>query len=332
MNTRIAPARSGRRVVLHADDFGLNPAVNRGILSGFAYGLLTSTSILANAPAFTEALEGWRELLHEQELHRLPSQAIRARLGEPALPFDLGVHLNLTQGRPLTGSRFPRQLLDTRGRFPGVVGLLTRLIVTGRRYRTAIRDELAAQIERLLEHGVSPTHLNGHQYVEMLPVVADLIPDLAMQYRITTVRVGWEKNLTRSTIFHGFRPLSWSLAQVKRLFAFNFLLKVNRCRIRHPAAYFGTAHAGRIDLPLLQQFIESSGEGLTEIGMHPGILCTPDLAGGIADGWSDPLASLRPLELKCVTSPSLADILSNQHVDLSRLAGNFTAQPRRIAA
>jgi predicted glycoside hydrolase/deacetylase ChbG (UPF0249 family) len=244
----------------------------------------------------------------------------------------MGVHLNLTQGRPVTGRCYPRQLLDAQGRFPGIFRLLRRLVSTGPRFHLAIRDELCAQIERLLEQGIVPTHLNGHQYVEMLPVVAGVIPELAAKYRIATVRVGWERNLTRSTIGHGFRPVAWSLAQVKRLFAFHFLLRIDRCRIRRPAAYFGTAHAGRIDLPLLQQFIESTREGLTEIGMHPGMVASPDLEWGLADGWADSLASLRPLELKCLTSPGLADLLANQHVDLGRLAALPASHARRIAA
>ena len=49
---------------------------------------------------------------------RLPSMAVRRRLGDPDCPFDLGVHLNLTQGRPLT-DRYPPELLDAAGRFPG---------------------------------------------------------------------------------------------------------------------------------------------------------------------------------------------------------------------
>ena len=47
-------AAGGNRVsgtiILHADDFGMNPAVTAGIVRGFEHGLLTSTSLLTNAP------------------------------------------------------------------------------------------------------------------------------------------------------------------------------------------------------------------------------------------------------------------------------------------
>ena len=100
------------RLVLHADDLGMNRAISEGILRGFREGLLTSTSLLANAPDAGRALQQWKGLLAEHAAGRLPSAAARRRLDDPDRPFDLGVHLNLTQGRPLSGSRYPAELLD----------------------------------------------------------------------------------------------------------------------------------------------------------------------------------------------------------------------------
>lgn len=312
-------SRVGRRLVLHADDFGMNAAVNRGILQGFLHGLLTSTSVLSNAPALSGALQSWHELTGLQASGKLPSSASRALLGDRGQPFDLGVHLNLTQGRPLTGRRFPEALLDRQGRFPGVFSLLPRLLAAGRRYRQAIRAELGAQVERVLDHGIVPTHLNGHQYVEMLPVVAGLIPELLKTYRIGAVRVAWERGLTQTTLRGRFRPAAWSLAQVKRLFAFDLLLRMRRTGAGRPATYFGTAHAGRVDLDAIRQFLELADGGLTEIGIHPGE-AGDDPAGLVAEGWDDPLAKLRPVELQSLTSQELLDLLVNLHVDLGRLA------------
>ncbi|MSR56285.1 MAG: ChbG/HpnK family deacetylase [Planctomycetaceae bacterium] len=309
----------------------MNLAVNQGILAGFLNGLLTSTSVLANAPALLSALDAWRDLSRLQQTGRLPSAANRNRLGECGQPFDLGVHLNLTQGRPVTGRRFPAGLLDANGRFLSVFSLLPRLIAVCARARLAIRDELAAQIERVLEHGAVPTHLNGHQYVEMLPVVAGLMPQLLEQYRIGTVRVAWERGLTRTTMRHRFQPADWCLAQVKRLFAFDFLMRMRRAAVGYPDAFFGTAHAGRIDLNVLRQFIDSTAGGLTEIGVHPGETTTGETRSN-ADGWDDPLAALRPQELQCLTSPELVDVLFNQQIDLGRLAELAPPGLRRAAA
>ena len=51
-----------RRVVMHADDLGMSRAVSEGILRGFSHGLLTSTSLLANAPDAARAMTQWTEL------------------------------------------------------------------------------------------------------------------------------------------------------------------------------------------------------------------------------------------------------------------------------
>ena len=90
------------RLILHADDFGLNRATTEGVLRGFRHGVLTSSAVIANAPAASEALAAWKHLLAEWHEQSWPSAAVRRMLGDPRLPPDLGVHLNLTQGRPLS--------------------------------------------------------------------------------------------------------------------------------------------------------------------------------------------------------------------------------------
>src|SRR5262249_3441214 len=118
-----ARSNSCRRFVLHADDFGMNDAVTNGILEGFCRGLLTSTSVLSNAPGCTRALTSWKELQARFAVNDLPSSDVRKHLKDSESPFDFGIHLNLTQGRPLTGDKYPAELLDRRGLFPGIAAL-----------------------------------------------------------------------------------------------------------------------------------------------------------------------------------------------------------------
>ena len=210
------------RLVLHADDLGMNRAVSEGILRGFREGLLTSTSLLANAPGcrprHCNSGKSWR---HEHAAGRLPSTATRKRLDDPDRPFDLGVHLNLTQGRPLSGSRYPAELLDPAGRFPGVLALFVRLRRYGGKFHAAIRAELDQQVQVVCDQGLQPTHLNGHQYIEMIPEVTQLMPELLGRFGIKVVRVAWERSLWQSTVLCG-RFWQWPLAWVKRAFAERF--------------------------------------------------------------------------------------------------------------
>ncbi len=308
-----------RSVVLHADDLGMSESVTAGVLRGFSHGLLTSTSVLTNAPRCAAALAQWNELLLRLAHEDLPSIAARRRLGDPLTSFDLGIHVNLTQGRPLTGERYPTALLDGEGCFPGAFGLASRLLKYGARFRRAIEAELRAQIEVLLDFGIAPTHLNAHQYADLLPVVASIVPELLNRYAVRVVRVPWEKRLSRSTLGQRFEPVPWCLAQIKRMFAFHQLVEMRRRKLFFPQAFFGTAHAGRIDLALMRTFITAAGPGVTEIGMHPG---APVPSSGQAPneaGWHDPLVG-RAAELSLLTSVALIDLLEAQQVRLTRLS------------
>jgi predicted glycoside hydrolase/deacetylase ChbG (UPF0249 family) len=308
-----------RSVVLHADDLGMNESVTAGILRGFSHGLLTSTSVLTNAPGCAAALRRWKELLLRLAHEELPSLAARHRLRDPLTSFDLGIHVNLTEGRPLTGERYPPPLLDGEGCFPGAFGLASRLVKCGARFRQAIEVELCAQIEMLLDCGIAPTHLNAHQYADLLPIVASIVPDLLNRYGVRVVRVPWERRLFRSTLLQRFEPAQWCLGQIKRMFAFHQLVEMRRRRLVFPEAFFGTAHAGRIDLALMRTFITAAGPGVTEIGMHPGAPApSPGQAANEA-GWHDPLVG-RAAELSLLTSVELIDLLEAQDVRLTRLS------------
>ena len=297
-------------IVLHADDFGLNRAVSDGVLRGFSHGLLTSTSLLTNAPHAEASIAAWRQLAEHRAGGSLPSNSLREGLDDVAHAFDLGVHLNLTQGRPLTGDRYPGELLDSEGRFPGIVRLFVRLRDRGSKFRAAIRDELAAQIAFLVDHRLSPTHLNGHQYVEMVPSVADLLPELLRRFQIPVLRVAVEQSLSRTTLWHKLRVRAWLLAVLKQRYARRLRASAAARAAAWPEHYFGTAHAGCIDARVMDLFLASAGlEGVIEIGMHPGLADDSIRPHEMCEGWSDPLADWRRRELDLLVSPALAESL-----------------------
>ncbi len=307
------------RVVFHADDFGMNRAVSDGILQGFREGLLTSTAVLANAPDAHRALGEWNILVQECGAGQLPSASLRRALGDPPQPFDLGVHLNLTQGRPLLGDRYPAELLDRNGRFPGPMALFSRLKRRGGQCRAAILEELSAQVQVLRDHGLSATHLNGHHYVELMPGVSEVIPELLGRFGIRVVRVAAERSLVRSAILNGLAWRRWLLARLKQVYARRFHSQVERLAIHHPDTYYGTAHAGSIDMRAMRVFLDSPPSlRLVEIGMHPA-LAGPATADDAADGWHDPLSLQRAAELQLLLSDELAEQLRMRQRRLGRL-------------
>ena len=90
------PSRQARvRLIVNADDFGMAPAITDAIIDCHRRGIVTSTSLMANLPAAEHA--AWRA----QEV--------------PGL--GVGIHLNLTQGPPLSPPERIPMLVGTDGEF-----------------------------------------------------------------------------------------------------------------------------------------------------------------------------------------------------------------------
>jgi hypothetical protein len=132
-----------KRLVVTADDFGLSPGVVEGIVEAHELGIVTSTSLMVNAPATAFAI---------QEARRLPSLAT-------------GLHFVLTFGRPLGPLEPLSTLLDEDGEFQKRG---SRVHESAR--PDEVREELRAQI-RAFEKGVGrpPTHIDGHHHVHLHP-------------------------------------------------------------------------------------------------------------------------------------------------------------------
>jgi predicted glycoside hydrolase/deacetylase ChbG (UPF0249 family) len=327
--TNRLPAKAGaanRRIILHADDFGMNAAVTDGILRGFDEGLLTSTSLLSNAPDAARALDGWQKLELRRREGGLKSAPRRKRLDDPAAAFDLGVHLNLTQGRPITGSRFPGELLGENGAFPGVFALFRRLRRASRPSLLRVEEELVAQAQFMLDHGHRPTHLNGHQYVELLPQIGPMVMSVLERFSIPAVRVAWEPAWRKAFLWPGVRRTQWVLGGVKKIYAGRLRRSMLASGARFADAFFGTMTAGTTTAATIAAFLAASrGSQVAEIGLHPALhagdcpdfrqsngltACesrigkngTVPFCPSLGYGWRDPLCSLRPRELELVVS------------------------------
>jgi len=148
-----------KRLVVNADDFGLTEGTNQGILEAHERGILTSTTLMANATAFDSAVELAR---------RSP------RLG-------VGVHLSLTGDRPVCDPTAVPSVVGDDGRFfRGPVELAQRMFAH-KVHLAEVERELAAQIEKARRAGIEVTHLDGHKHVHMLPGVFPIVVRLARQ-------------------------------------------------------------------------------------------------------------------------------------------------------
>ncbi len=151
-----------RRLIVNADDFGLAGSVSTGIIDVYQAGRLSSTTLMVNMPGTEEAVD----------------------LAERHPGLGVGLHFNLTEGRPLTDAR---SLVDSDGAFL-LRGQLIRRSVLGRVEQGEITRELTAQLDRFVSLGLTPTHLDSHQHVHMVPTVFRAMAPV-LRERIPAIRV-----------------------------------------------------------------------------------------------------------------------------------------------
>ena len=140
------------RFVLCADDFALSPAVSRGIVEALAAGRLSATGAMTTRPSWPQA-----------------AASLRAFAGRA----DIGLHLNLTAGAPLT--RMPQ--FGASGTLPALRGVLAQARAQ-RLPEGELRGEIDAQLDTFTASmGRAPDFLDGHQHVHLLPGFRDWVFD-----------------------------------------------------------------------------------------------------------------------------------------------------------
>lgn len=141
-----------RTLIVNADDFGLTPGVSRGILEAGARGIVTSTTLLVNREIDAETLEAL-----------------------DASGIGVGLHLNLTLGRPVTDPRRVPSLVDADGRF-----VKDPREAVARAKIDEARIELGNQIDAFRAlMGRFPTHLDSHHHVGVHEPILGLVLDFA---------------------------------------------------------------------------------------------------------------------------------------------------------
>jgi hypothetical protein len=154
------------KVIINADDLGLSQEVNEATFDLMSKRIATSATIMANGPSVLSAIEGSKRF--------------------PACSF--GVHLNLTEFRPLSRSEGLKELLGENGEFSGLLEQAPGSIKKTRKLLSAMADEWCRQIDRLQEAGVQISHLDSHQHVHTIPFVFPVLKYIQAKYGIRKVR------------------------------------------------------------------------------------------------------------------------------------------------
>ena len=243
-----------KNLIVNADDLGWTDGVNRGIVEAFHHGIVTSASLLANGAAFASAVETARSA--------------------PAL--GVGVHLNLSDGPPVADRETVTSLLNDDGEFAnGPESLFLRRVRRGP-LLAEVETEWDAQIQKVCDAGIAPTHVDGHKHVHMLPGLFEIALRLAKRHGIGAIRVSLEASSLRKALSSGTKRHATVVmkqgvqARGLKLLARDAREQAERAGISTSDYFCGIAQTGQLTREGVEQFMRSLPDGTTELVCHPG--------------------------------------------------------------
>jgi predicted glycoside hydrolase/deacetylase ChbG (UPF0249 family) len=243
-----------KNLIVNADDLGWTEGINRGIADAHRRGLVTSASLLANGLAFDSGLAVIRN---------------QTNLG-------VGVHLNLSDGAPTAAASSVPGLLNKAGNLEGGPESLLLRIAARNLPLDEVEREWDAQIAKVKGEGISPTHLDGHKHVHMLPGLFQLALRLARKHGIGAIRISHEESRLRSVLSSGGK-LKTSVvlkqgiqARGLKILARDAREMAERAGISSTDYFCGIAQTGELTREGVQRLLETLPEGTTELMCHPG--------------------------------------------------------------
>ncbi|HKV04728.1 MAG TPA: ChbG/HpnK family deacetylase [Candidatus Acidoferrales bacterium] len=247
-----------KELILNADDFGYTRGVNEGIIRAHKDGILTSATLMANGPAFDDAVE-------------------RAK-ANPSL--GVGCHLVLTGGTAVAPSGEIPSLATRDGRLPESLGALVARLSSGSVRTRHIEIELRAQIEKIRRAGIEPTHLDTHKHTHVHPRVMSALGRVAREFGITRVRnpvESLEDSWRTARAERAGIVLNLVASSAVRAVSFWFRAISRTSGLRYPDRFLGLAATGHLGGAALCRMIDTLAEARTEIMLHPGV-CDAELA------------------------------------------------------
>ncbi|HEY6944016.1 MAG TPA: ChbG/HpnK family deacetylase [Candidatus Acidoferrum sp.] len=243
-----------RNLIVNADDLGWTDGVNRAILEAFRHGIVTSTSLLANGTAFLEA--------------------VKEAKSAPGL--GVGVHLNLSDGSPVADPESVMSLLNDEAHFAD--GPKSLLLKRARRglLLDEVEEEWDAQIQKVCDAGIRPTHLDGHKHVHMLPGLFEIALRLAKRHGIEAIRVSLEESSLRAALASGEKHRARVVmkqgmqARGLKLLARGAREQAARAGIATADYFCGIAQTGELTREGIERLLKVLPEGTTELMCHPG--------------------------------------------------------------
>ena len=231
MNNNEPFSKSHRRLIVTADDFGLDQSVNEAVEKAWRQGVLTAADLMVSAPAASDAIERARRMKG----------------------LGIGLHLVLTDGIPVLPLKEVGLLTDSRGRF------LDNMVLAGLRFffnprvRRQLVREIRAQFEAFKRTGLVLDHVSAHKHFHLHPTVLKFIIEIGREYGLKSVRLPLEVNGPRGLI-PWLKLMRWRL---------------DKAGIQHNDQIFGISGTGHMNESRMLDYMTQLEEGVTEIYCHP---------------------------------------------------------------
>jgi predicted glycoside hydrolase/deacetylase ChbG (UPF0249 family) len=238
------------RLILNADDFGLTPGINRAIGELHAAGVLTSATLMANGPAFDDAVAVAR--------------------ANPTL--GVGCHIVLTDGTPVAPPESIPSLLgpDRKSLRPSLADFVQALL-RGKIKSNEIELEALSQIHKLQHAGIKITHLDTHKHTHIFPIVAQRLLALADNNRIAWIRNPFEPPFSLA-LNHGSRLRRVGIKALGTLrSSFESALRLHNGRVLTTDGTIAISATGELNAATLAEVLHAlPATGTYELCCHPG--------------------------------------------------------------
>lgn len=271
-------------LIVNADDLGRTAGVNRGILEAHKKGIVTSTSALVNYP---DAAQG---------IAMMQAEA----------PFlGVGLHLNLTSGRPVSAPEDIPSLVGPDGLFRRPEGWGAVMVAFD---PADVERELRAQFDRFVAlAGKLPTHLDTHHHaVYMVPAGLRTMLALAAEHGLPIRRPPLEDLVPEKAadlwLLEGLAP-----AEARAVVEEVLSILESHPDVRYPdhfATSFYDQHAILGELLAILTTLPASG--VTELMCHP----------GYAEGLDSAYSAQREIEIKWLTFPATHEVIVAEDIHL----------------
>lgn len=270
-----------KRIILCADDYGQNPVISQAIIDLFEKKCLSATSALTN-------FHDWE--IFSKRLHPFKNKV------------DIGLHLNLTEGKPLSSGfksieffSLPKLLLFS------YAGILDKGL---------IYKEFEAQLDRFIDCvGQLPDFIDGHQHIHQFPIVRDAVI-LLWKNRLQQQGVYMRCTYQAKSYLHWHRSAFLKFMTIQLCGAKALKEQIIKYAIPHNGSFDGVYDfAQAANYP---QFFWGFMQNIQDDGL---IMCHPGMEPG---NDKDDIAMARFHEYRYFTSDQFLSDCRSQNIELTR--------------